>query len=132
MANFDLSTPALLFPAISLLLLAYTNRFLALAKLIRDLHGEFQKTSEPILLPQIQRLRIRIRLIRAMQAFGVLSLLICVSCMFLIVEQQIGAAILGFKISLILLALSLGLSVWEIQISANALNLQLSDLNKKR
>ena len=33
--HIDVSTPSILFPAISLLLLAFTNRFLALANLIQ-------------------------------------------------------------------------------------------------
>ena len=42
------NTPALLFPAISLLLLAYTNRYLALANLIRKLHDEYMKGEKTI------------------------------------------------------------------------------------
>lgn len=132
MENFTLATPALLFPAISLLLLAFTNRFLSLAKLIRDLHAEFQKTQKPVLVSQIRRLSIRLTLIRAMQAAGVLSMLVCVLSMYFFIEQKQSWALLGFKGSLVLLAISLTLSVIEIQFSANALNLQISDLKGKK
>lgn len=131
MSDFAISTPALLFPAVSLLLLAYTNRFLALAKLIRELHTEFKKTSEPLLLDQIRNLGLRLRMIRLMQGCGVLSLLICVLCMFFILEGDVELAIRGFKGSLILLAVSLSISVIEIQISSKALRLQLSELDDK-
>ena len=71
--SLELTTPALLFPAISLLLLAYTNRFLTLAALIRELHGRYPKGHEDTVLGQIINLRTRVRLIRAMQALGVVS-----------------------------------------------------------
>ncbi len=128
--EFTLTTPALLFPAISLLLLAYTNRFLALASLIRNLHARYREQGEPVLLAQLTTLRNRVDLIRNMQALGVLSLLLCVLCMFLLFEGWIGPGKAVFAVSLILLMLSLALSVREIQISVRALNLQLSDLEQ--
>jgi hypothetical protein len=41
MNQLSLTTPALLFSAISLLLLAYTNRFLAYASVVRNLHARY-------------------------------------------------------------------------------------------
>jgi hypothetical protein len=126
--DINLTTPALLFPAISLLLLAYTNRFLALAALIRDLHGKYKTTQSKLILGQLANLRKRVHLIRDMQGLGVLSLFLCVVCMFVLFA---GDAFLGkvlFAISLVLLMWSLALSIWEIRISVNALNLHLSDL----
>ena len=126
--DINLTTPALLFPAISLLLLAYTNRFLALAALIRNLHSKYKQNKDQVILGQIRNLRKRVILIRNMQALGVLSLLFCVVCMFVIFA---GNLILGeyvFGASLILLIASLALSVYEIQISVFALKIQLSDL----
>jgi len=79
--DINLTTPALLFPAISLLLLAFTNRFLALANLIRQLHANYKNDPDEILLGQIANIRYRINLIRDMQAYGVSSLLLCVICM---------------------------------------------------
>lgn len=126
--EITITTPALLFPAISLLLLAYTNRFLVIAQLIRGLHSEFKNDrNNPILSGQIANLRKRIYLIRNMQAFGVLSLFICVFCMFVLFAGQIFLGEILFGISLVLLMISLGVSIWEIQISVNALNIQLSD-----
>ena len=83
--ELSITTPALLFPAISLLMLAYTNRFLAIANLIRSLHAKYKQfPDDKHIITQIQNLRIRIRLIRSMQAIGVLSFLFCVMCMFTI------------------------------------------------
>ena len=126
--DINLTTPALLFPAISLLLLAYTNRFLTLATLIRTLHAKYKEDPHDVLLGQIKNLRKRVILIRNMQAFGVLSLLLCVVCMFLLFADEQIAGRYTFGVSLILLIISLGLSVYEIQISVKALKLQLSDM----
>ena len=82
--EIDVTTPALLFPAISLLLLAFTNRFLALAALIRNLHDRYQARPDELIVAQIGNLRYRVMLIKNMQAFGVLSLLLCVLCMFVL------------------------------------------------
>lgn len=126
--DINLTTPALLFPAISLLLLAYTNRFLTIATLIRNLHGQFKENPDERVWDQIKNLRLRVKLIRNMQVLGVLSLLLCVVCMFVIFAGSLKTAEYIFGISLILLILSLALSAWEIQISIKALNIQLSDI----
>nr|CAA9271498.1 hypothetical protein AVDCRST_MAG63-3010 [uncultured Armatimonadetes bacterium] len=126
--EITLTTPALLFPAVSLLLLAYTNRFLALAALIRNLHAQYQDNRDPRIIGQIANLRHRVVLIRNMQALGVSSLLLCVVCMFVLFAGGVAAGKFIFGASLVLLIGSLALSIWEIQISVNALNLLLSDL----
>jgi hypothetical protein len=128
--ELNLTTPALLFPAISLLLLAYTNRFLTLATLIRNLHGRFKESPDQRILGQIKNLRLRVKLIRNMQVLGVLSLLLCVVCMFVIFAGNLESAKFIFGLSLILLIVSLAISAWEIQISVKALNIQLSDIEE--
>jgi hypothetical protein len=130
--NIDLTTPALLFPAISLLLLAYTNRFLTLATLIRSLHAKYKEDPHEILLGQIRNLRKRVILIRNMQAFGVSSLLLCVICMFLLFGDNQYAGRITFGVSLVLLIISLALSIYEIQISVKALKLHLGDMEEFR
>ncbi|HSV75562.1 MAG TPA: DUF2721 domain-containing protein [Bacteroidales bacterium] len=130
MEALTLTTPALLFSAISLLLLAYTNRFLALANLIRSLHARFKESPSQILIGQISNLKKRINLIRGMQIIGLASLLLCVACMFLIYVEWHLAAQIVFGVALVLLILSLAISIWEINISVNALNLHLSDLEE--
>ncbi|MCK8515564.1 DUF2721 domain-containing protein [Methylonatrum kenyense] len=126
--ELTLSTPALLFPAVSLLLLAYTNRFLALAALIRELQAQYRENPEPVIKGQIDNLRRRVNLIRSMQEAGVASLFLCVFCMFLLFAGFILPGKLVFAVSLVLLMVSLGLSVKEIHISVRALNLQLQDI----
>lgn len=126
--DLTLTTPALLFPTVSLLLLAYTNRFLAIATLIRGLHSKYKDNPSETLLVQIRNLRLRLRLIRDMQFLGILSLLLCVLCMYLIFEEHTRAAEYVFAISLLLLMASLGISAWEIHISTNALKAELGDL----
>lgn len=127
----DLSTPALLFSAISLIMLAYTNRFLAYAALVRSLYDKYtDNPEEKILLAQIENLQKRLFLTRAMQINGISSLLLCVLTMFLIYVDHIVWAEVVFGIALILLIISLALLIREIQISGHSLNLQLKNLRK--
>lgn len=126
--ELNLTTPALLFPAISLLLLAYTNRFLAVASLIRGLHRKWQDDPDHLVIGQLKNLRKRVIMIRNMQALGILSLFLCVLCMFLIFSGRIMVASYIFGFSLVLLMASLALSIMEIQISINALEIELSDM----
>jgi hypothetical protein len=128
MTDLTLTTPALLFSAISLLLLAYTNRFLALAVLVRNLYALYKEKPDEILFGQIKNLRLRLSLIRHMQIYGLSSLLLCVVCMLLIYIGYMLIAIYVFGVALLLLISSLGISIWEIQISVKALNIQLSDM----
>jgi hypothetical protein len=128
--DLTLTTPALLFPAISLLLLAYTNRFLTLASLIRELHRSYKNNPEEIIIAQISNLRYRMELIRNMQIFGVSSFFGCVLCMLTLFTGLVLISKILFGASLVLLMLSLALSLREVQISVHALNYRLSDLEK--
>jgi len=130
--EFTLTTPALLFSAISLILLAYTNRFLGYASLIRDLYAKFQSNPNELLLGQIANLRKRLHLTRNMQILGVSSLFLCVFTMFLIFVGEPLIATWFFGVALLLLIASLGLSIWEIQISVKALDLHLSNMEEKK
>lgn len=128
--DLTLSTPALLFPAISLLLLAYTNRFLTLANLIRELHRSYKTNPEDIIIAQLSNLRYRVKLIRNMQIFGVSSFFCCVLCMLVLFAGQVLAGKVIFGLSLLLLMISLAISLREVQVSVDALNYRLSDLEK--
>lgn len=130
MEELTLTTPALLFSAISLIMLAYTNRFLAYAAVIRNLHAIYLEKKDDSLLEQIRNLKLRLNLTRWMQIFGITSLLLCVLTMFLIYIDQHIFAVWIFGIALILLIISLGLLIKEIQISAQALKLHLADIEK--
>jgi uncharacterized protein DUF2721 len=129
--ELTLTTPGLLFPTVSLLLLAYTNRFLALAALSRNMYAQYKAQPDPVLLPQIQNLKLRIRLIRDMQFLGVSSLFLCVVCMLLLFAGMRPAGAYVFVGSLLMMLASLALSIWEIQISIRALQIQLGDLEKQ-
>ena len=130
--ELTLTTPALLFPAISLLLLAYTNRFLSVAALIRQLHTQYKGDSDQLVLGQIENLRRRVLLIRNMQALGVGSLFLCVLCMLVLFAGYELAGKWTFGLSLACMLTSLGLSLREILISVEALKLALSDLEGNR
>ena len=129
-SRITLATPALLFSAISLLMLAFTNRFLALAHLVRNLHALYQERPDDVLYGQIRNLRTRLDLIRWMQVAGIASLLLCVLSMFLIYVRSLLAAEVVFGVGLVLMIVSLALSLWEIQISVDALNLHLRDIER--
>lgn len=129
--EINFTTPALLFPAISLLMLAYTNRFLALASIVRNLYASHQVSPSPLYISQIRNMRRRIRLIRNMQFFGILSLLLCTICMFSLFRgyPRVGEAL--FTASMISMMISLVLSLWEISLSGTALDMQLQDIEQK-
>jgi hypothetical protein len=127
--ELQLSTPALLFSAITLLMLAFTNRFLAIATLIRGLHKNHRKSPDKeIIVEQIHNLRRRLTLIKNMQLFGVFSFLLCVVCMYLLFRGLTESANWVFVASMLSLLISLGISLIEIQISTKALNLELGDM----
>lgn len=127
--DITLTTPALLFSTLSLLLLAFTNRFLALAARIRTLYDRYQTNQYPGLLAQIESLRIRVNLIRLMQLYGVLSLFLCVLCMFFLFAGWITMGKIVFGLSLLAMLVSLGVSTREISMSTQALNIQLESLS---
>ena len=127
--QLSITTPALLFPAISLLMLAYTNRFLALANLIRTLHDKYRKDpARKDIVTQIKNLRTRIRLIRSMQALGVLSFMFCVVCMYTIFRGWDEASYIIFAVSILCFMISLFNSLVEITLSMRALEVELSDI----
>ena len=128
MEQLTLTTPALLFSAISLIMLAYTNRFLAYAAVVRNLHDKYLEKKDKHLIKQIKNIKKRLYLTRSMQIFGITSLLLCVLTMFLIYVKQQQMAVWVFGIALILLILSLAFLIWEIQISVKALEHHISDI----
>lgn len=131
MIDIDINTPALLFPAITLLMLAYTNRFLSLASLVRKLHAEYHRgEKEKNILSQIKNIRSRLNLIRYMQGFGVVSFLCCVLCMYAIFRNWMEPAHWIFAASLLFLLLSIVLSLLEINKSTRAIELELSDIEE--
>lgn len=130
MNDLTLTTPALLFSAISLIMLAYTNRFLAYAAVVRNLHAVYKENHDPSLLRQIKNLKTRLNLTRYMQVFGISSLLLCVLTMFLVYIEFHDTAVYIFGTALLLLIISLALLIKEIQISTEALYYHISDIEE--
>lgn len=130
MQEISINTPALLFPAITLMMLAYTNRFLALATLIRNLHAKYKQIQEDrdIIKQQITNLKRRLVLVKQMQAMGIISFFFCVLSMLFFYIQYESWAFAIFGLSMLSLLLSLGLSLNEIFISTRALEIELKDM----
>ena len=126
--ELSITTPALIFPTVSLILLAFTNRFLAVAALIRKLSADYKSQEDKRLADQIRNLTIRIRLIRDMQMFSIASVFLSVLCMFFLFNGYQQVAKYMFGASLCTLLISLGMSLREIQISTRALSIQLKDI----
>ena len=131
MEELTLTTPALLFSAVSLILLAYTNRFLSYAQLVRTLRDRYMEDPSDINVAQIENLRKRLNLTRMMQVFGIASLFFCVVTMFLIYIGLFLLSIYIFGLALLLLIASLGVSLREIQISTRARDIYLSTMEAK-
>ncbi len=132
MEELSLITPTFLFSAISLLLLAYTNRFLSYAQVVRTLKDKYLEDPDKVKAAQIANLRKRLYMTRAMQLLGISSLFLCVVTMFLIYVGLQLPAVYVFGLAILLLIASLGVSVFEIQISVKALELHLSDMEIDR
>ena len=130
MEELTLTTPALLFSAVSLILLAYTNRFLSYAQLVRTLKEQHLQHPSKVTRAQIDNLRRRLHLTRTMQILGVSSLFLCVVTMFLLYVGFFVLSAYVFGAALLLLIGSLGVSIWEIQISVRALEIHLHDMEK--
>ena len=126
--ELTLSIPALLFPAISLSMLAYNARYLAIAALIRQLHKQFEETQSVPLEQQIHLLRRRLGIIKNMQSTAILSFLLAAVTMLLIYVQQDFWAHTVFGFSLVLLMASLILSLLEVRLSTRALGIQLKNM----
>ena len=127
--EIDLTTPALLFSAISLIMLAYTNRFLSYAQLVRTLKEQYMENPSSV-KAQIANLRKRLYLTRAMQVAGIGSLLLCVVSMFFVYIRLHLLSAYIFGLALILLIVSLAISVYEIYISVKSLEIHLNDMHE--
>ena len=132
MEEFSLATPTLLFSAVSLIMLAYTNRFLSYAQLVRNLKDQYLQNRSEVTAAQIENLRKRLYLTRSMQILGISSLFFCVISMFLVYIHLRLLSIYVFGFALLLLIASLGVSIREIVISVKALELHLKDISDGR
>jgi hypothetical protein len=130
--TFQVDTPALLFSATSLILLAYTNRFLTIAQIVRGLKQSYDEKKNKSILVEIRNLNLRLKLIRYMQLFGVFSLFLSVFAMFMLFFKLKVVGIVFFGIGLLSLLISLGISFWEISISVDALQIHLKDILEEK
>lgn len=128
--HIDLTTPALLFSAISLIMLAYTNRFLSYAQLVRTLKEQQIENPSSVKIAQIDNLKKRLYLTRAMQVTGLGSLLLCVVSMFFVYIQLHTFSVYIFGLALLMLIVSLTISIYEIYISVKALEIHLNDMDR--
>jgi hypothetical protein len=127
--DITINTPALFFPAISLVMLAYTNRFLALSSVVRNLHAEYIKSGKKQQIHgQIRNLKYRLRLIKNMQAFGIVSFLSCIFSMYFIFIELTTWANILFALAMLAFIISLVMSLLEIKLSTKALELELGDM----
>ncbi|MCX6207791.1 MAG: DUF2721 domain-containing protein [Bacteroidetes bacterium] len=128
--DISINTPALIFPAISLVMLAYTNRFLALSNRVRSLHDKYieNQTNDKTIHAQIKSIRYRLKLIKHMQTLGVITFIACIFCIFFVYINLLIAANVFFAISLVAFTISLIISLIEVQLSNKAIELQLSDI----
>ena len=132
MEEFSLITPTFLFSAISLIMLAYTNRFISYAQLVRTLKEQYIQNRSEVTAAQIKNLKKRLYLTRNMQVLGISSLFFCVVSMFLVYIGFRTASVYIFGFSLLLLIASLGVSIAEILISVKALEIHLKDMEEKK
>jgi glucan phosphoethanolaminetransferase (alkaline phosphatase superfamily) len=130
--TFQIDTPALLFSATSLILLAYTNRFLTIAQIVRSLKISYEEKKNKSIKIEIENLNLRLTLIRYMQLFGVFSLFVSVFAMLMLFFKFKIAGIVFFVLSLVSLLVSLGISFWEISISVDALRMHLKDILEEK
>ena len=128
--EITLTTPAILFPAVSLLMLAYTNRFLAIASIIRVLHSRYKAEGSVVVRRQIENLRARLGLIRKMQTFGILSLFACILSVIVLFLGQLILGKIFFGLSLGLMLTSLLYCLMEIYLSGRALEIEMEDMEK--
>lgn len=129
--ELTLTSPAVLFPAISLLFLAFTNRSLHLSALVRKLHSDWLLGHEPSLRAQVENLRQRIELIRWCQAVGIVSLLGCLASMLSLIAAREQFSLWLFTFSVVTMAISLLLALWEVLLSGGALNIYLNEMARQ-
>ena len=127
MFEITISTPALVFPALSVLMLAYTNRFIAISKRVRALHAEHKNNPAKNLKKQIKSLHKRLMFIRNMQVLAITGFLINMISIFLILISLPKVATVLFGVGLLAIIGSLLISVLEINMSVQAMSFELEE-----
>ena len=131
----DLTTSALLFPAIPLLMITFGTRFTVVSELIRKIHDEYAADIDlddvraKRMLGEISALKKRLWMIQINQTLSSLSFFFNLLPMFALYMGNQNLAKTIFGIALALLMLAVVLFIIEISIAVRSLNLQLSDLD---
>jgi len=123
--NLNISDPAILFPGISLLFLAYTNRYLAIANIIRQLNQVIDNNFDENRERQIQGLLVRVQLIRYMQLFGILAFIFCTLSTGALLLNLDSIALISFGSSIFFLFVSLCASFLEVAKSGDGLRIEI-------
>ena len=126
--SLTLTAVGLLFPTISVVLLAQTNRFMSLASVARDLVARYRSGPNPSIRNQVVSLQQRIWLVRWTQGFGVLALLINSCSAFSLFLESLSMARNLFVAAMCCMVLSLLISLREIQLSVRAIDIELNTL----
>ena len=131
--NIDYTVTALMFPAIPLLMSVYSNRFHTLSKLIRELHDEhvYEKHIPPEWKKQFLNLSGRITLLRWTIMFAAFGFLFNMLTVFALYLDELFLARIIFGSCCLSMIISIIFFIREIQISTNALNLHMSDMDVK-
>ena len=137
MKSFNLTYAAFLFPAIPLMMLTFGNRWIAISKLIRQMHRDLidkrkqQSKSAPKYVVQIQILSLRLKYVKFMQLFSGMAFIInLLTILFGMVESIIAPYL--FAMALLLFATALFIFLVEINLSSHALRTHLEDLEEKK
>ena len=137
MTNFKLTYAAFLFPAIPLMMLTFGNRWIAISKLIRQMHRDFidkrqqQSRSAPKYLVQIKILSLRLKYVKYMQLFSGLAFIVNLLTILL---GMIGSIVTPyfFSLALVIFATALVIFLIEINLSSHALKTHLEDFEDKK
>ena len=134
----DLTTAALVLPAIPFLMLTFGTRFTVVTELIRKIHDEYAANIDlddvraKRMLGEISTLKKRLLMIQVNQTLASLSFFVNLSTVFSLYMGNQYLAKLLFGIVLGLLMLAIILFIIEIGIATKSLNLHLSDLDSNK
>lgn len=120
MEPLAISTPALLFPAITILILTYSNRFSTLSNKIR----EFIRKGEDA--AQIAVFRRRVGYVRRMLLWGILGLAASALSMLALVFKCTNTGVGLFVLADLSIVISLIYAILDVSISTNALELEVN------
>src|SRR5512141_2422107 len=124
LAPLSISIPALIFPAISLLFISYTTRFLGLTSVARAMLREHLADPQPHWEVQLRSLRHRLHLIRRMQLLGLASIILAALSMGAIANGFPLTGQVFFVGALAGFVGSLGFCVHEIRLSIDAIEVE--------